>query len=225
MWTALAVSKSPTMTRHRLRAATRVRPYWDITVRSLGIPSPGYGHTATLPFLVTLVPQSTAISLSFLQLSFLPCLAIQRSVFRLLTLCIILTCPFTSLTRVSTGATTMDTLPIRRRTHTTSTTTTQIPSRLPTITPQRPIHHAVKNTNRVIHPWVSILFLCHTGSPRHQITTKHMLRPLIFLTRSLHRHRHLPFISNRSSSMLVTHLAHLARHIVPPTFTFLPHLR
>ncbi len=173
-----------------------------------------------------LCPQSPAVSLSFLQLSFLPCLAIQRSVFRLLTLCIILTCPFTSLTRVNTGATTMDTLPIRRRTHTTSTTTTQIPSRLPTITPQRPTHHAVKNTNRVIHPWVSILFLCHTGSPRHQITTKHTLRPLIFRTRSLHRrHRHLPFISNRSSSMLVTHLAHLARHIVPPTFTFLPHLR
>ena len=43
------------------------------------------------------VPQSTAVSLS----------AIQRSVFRLLILCMTLTCPYTSLTRVSTGATTI----------------------------------------------------------------------------------------------------------------------
>ena len=150
------------------------------------------------------VPQSTAVSLS----------AIQRSVFRLLILCMTLTCPYTSLTRVSTGATTI---------YPATNPYNQDPFSTPHDNPST-AYPPRGQEYQSSHPPVGLDPF--TDSPRHQITTKHTLRPLIFLTPSLHRrHRHLPFISDRSSSMSVTHLAHLARHIVPPTFTFLPHLR
>src|SRR5713101_4035038 len=81
--------------------------------------------------------------------------------------------------------------------------------------PEWATHHAAKSTNRVIHPWVSILLQCRTGNPHHQITTKHTLHPLSSSSRSLYLpHRHLPFSPNRSSSTLLTRLA---RHIVSPT--------
>jgi hypothetical protein len=125
--------------------------------------------------------------------------------------------------RTSTGATTMATLPIQRRTHMTSETTPRIPSRLHMITlhtlSQRDTRHMVKNTNRITHPLATIPTQRHMDNPRHQITTKHTLRLLILLTRSLRRHRS-PFSPNRSSS---TWVSRQSSPTALPTSVSLPH--
>jgi hypothetical protein len=89
----------------------------------------------------------------------------------------------------------------------TSNNTLKILSRLLMITTntltQQDTRHMVKNTNLVTHPQATIPTQHHTDNPRHQITTKHTLRLLTLLTRSLrHPHRSLLFRLNSINSRI-----------------------
>lgn len=134
---------------------------------------------------------------------------------------------FTSPTRASKGATTTVTHRIQRRAS--NRTMLQILSRTPKTTHalsrQATRHQPLRSTNRIIHLPATILLTCPTANHPHQITTTHTLHLLILFTRFLHhRHRHRPFISNRSSSNSLTLLSPRTNLSTLPTSTSLTHL-